>query len=78
MFYRFIIYCILAYVAFRFVRRLMSPRSRQRSSAGTRRATSAQMIRCENCGMFITESSAILVNGRDFCSSACAHRNDRI
>ncbi len=78
MFFRFIFYCILAYLVFRFVRRLLSPRSRQRSTAGTRRATSAQMIRCENCGMFITQSSAILAGGRDFCSRACAQKTDRL
>jgi hypothetical protein len=75
MFLRFIIYCILAYIALRLVRRLISPKAAQRSASGTRRVRAAQMIRCETCGMFITEGSAILAGGRDFCSRACAEKS---
>src|SRR5947207_10955584 len=69
MFFRFIFYCILAYLAIRFVRRLLSPaRSIGGSRVAKRDAVPAQMIRCESCGMFITETSALLIAGREFCS----------
>ncbi len=79
MFFRFIVYCVLAYVALRFVRRLLSPpRSGGGSRAVKREAVPAQMIRCENCGMFITQSSALLVAGREFCSKSCAQKVNRV
>jgi len=75
MFFRFIIYCVLAYIALRLVRRLISPKAPRRSASGARKVRSAQMIRCETCGMFITERSAIMAGGRDFCSRACAEKS---
>jgi hypothetical protein len=75
---KFILYCILAYLALRFVRRLLSPRSGGGSRAAKREAMSAQMIRCENCGMFITQTSALLVAGREFCSKSCAQKVNRV
>jgi hypothetical protein len=74
MFFKFIVYCILAYLAIRFVRKLLSPPVRGSSRATPREPTPSHMIRCENCGMFITQTSALLVGGREFCSSACAHK----
>lgn len=73
MFFRFIVYCILAYLAIRFVRRLLSPPVRG-SSRAPREPTPSHMIRCENCGMFITQTSALLVGGREFCSRSCAQK----
>jgi hypothetical protein len=79
MFFRFILYCVLAYFALRFVRRLLSPpRSVGGSRAAKREAVPAQMIRCENCGMFITQTSALLVAGREFCSKSCAQKVNRV
>jgi len=72
MWLRFIIYSILAYLILRFVRKLLAPApgpSSRRSPSDTR---SARMIRCDNCGMFVTQSSALLVAGREFCSRDCA------
>jgi|SRR6266705_61577 len=76
---KFIVYCVLAYLALRFVRRLLSPpRSVGGSRAAKREAVPAQMIRCENCGMFITQTSALLVAGREFCSKSCAQKVNRV
>jgi len=76
MLLRFIIYTILAYLVLRFVRKLLSPsKPATRATGGPR---SAQMIRCENCGMFITQASALLVAGREFCSKACAQQGSRV
>ena len=74
---RFLIYCVLAYLAYRFVRRLLTP-----GTGGVFKAPSesgpAQMIRCDNCGMFITQTSALLVGGREFCSKSCAQKLNRV
>ena len=78
MFFRFILYCILAYLALRFVRRLLSPGRLGGSRAAKREAMPAQMIRCENCGMFITQTSALFVAGREFCSKSCAQKVNRV
>jgi hypothetical protein len=76
---KFILYCIVAYLALRFVRRLLSPlRSGGGSRAAKREAVPAQMIRCENCGMFITQTSSLLVAGREFCSKSCAQKVNRV
>jgi len=77
MFLRFILYCILAYLALRLVRRLLTPTAGS-SRTATREARPAQMIRCENCGMFITQTSALLVGGREFCSKSCAQGVNRV
>lgn len=76
--FRFIIYCVLAYFAYRFVRRLLSPASGGGSGAATREARPAQMIRCENCGMFITQTSALLAGGREYCSKSCVQKVNRV
>ena len=72
--FRFIIYCVLAYFAYRFVRRLLSPAS----GGGSHAARPAQMIRCENCGMFITQTSALLAGGREYCSKSCVQKVNRV
>ena len=77
MFFRFLIYCLLAYLAFRFVRRLLSPAPGVASGTNTRKVAS-QMIRCENCGMFITQTSALLVSGREYCSKSCAQKVNKV
>ena len=76
MFLRFVFYCILAYFAWRFVRWLMSP-SPARSKRPTFSRHPAQMVRCESCGMFITEGSAMVVEGHDFCSRTCLEERAR-
>ena len=78
MFFRFVLYCILAYLAIRFVRRLLSPARPRGPRVATRDGGPAQMIRCQNCGMFVTQTSALLVGGREFCSTACAQKTNRV
>jgi hypothetical protein len=73
---RFIFYCILAYLSLRFVRWLIKPaRARVRQGGGGQRG--ATMIRCETCGMFVTERSALATEGHDFCSRQCLERRAR-
>jgi hypothetical protein len=76
MLFRFIFYCVLAYLAWRFVRWLVTP-SPARASRGGRGARAASMVRCESCGMFITQSSALVIGGRDFCSRQCLEQKAR-
>src|SRR5437667_11887041 len=78
MFFRFIIYSILAYLAIRFIRRLLSPARPRGPRVATRAGGPAQLIRCQNCGMFVTQTSALLVGGREFCSRACAQKINRV
>ena len=78
MWLRFILYSILAYLVLRFVRRLLTPAPGRGKRAASGGARSAQMIRCESCGMFITQKSALLVGGREFCSKACAQKASRV
>lgn len=73
---QFIFYIVVAYLLLGFVRRLLGAkprevRSGQRSAAG-RTSNSSRLIRCAACGVFITESSAMVVGESGFCSKACA------
>jgi len=36
------------------------------------------MVRCESCGVFVTEGRAMVVGGRKFCSSACMEQKARL
>jgi hypothetical protein len=76
MFLRFIFYSILAYLAMRFIRWLIAPSS-GRAGQAVRGRRAAPMVRCETCGMFITESSALAAGGRDFCSRNCLEQRVR-
>jgi formylmethanofuran dehydrogenase subunit E len=73
---RFIFYCVLAYFAWRFVRWLLTPSSSRPNRSG-RAGRAAAMVRCETCGMFITETSALVAGGRDFCSRHCLEQRAR-
>ena len=73
---RFIFYCILAYLVMRFVRWLITP-SRARSRGATNAPRNATMVRCETCGMFITQRSALAAGGHDFCSRNCLEQRAR-
>ena len=73
---KFIFYCILAYLGMRLIRWLITPsRGRAKQSGGDRRG--ATMVRCETCGMFVTERSALAAGGHDFCSRQCLERRAR-
>jgi hypothetical protein len=74
MLLRFIFYCLVAYAGFRFLRWLVKPAP---ARSNLRSPRSSRMVRCESCGLFVTEGSAMVVRGRDFCSKACAQRNLR-
>jgi hypothetical protein len=79
---KLIIYFIIAYMLLRFVRRMAggfaSSAASSRDPRRTRRASpeprisSSQTVRCENCGVFVTEKSALLIGDKGFCSKACA------
>lgn len=75
---KLLIYCLLAYLAIRFVRKLLAGAPGGASRATPRDPRPAQMIRCENCGMFITQTSALLIGGRGFCSKSCAQKVNRV
>lgn len=76
MLFRFLLYCFLAYLALRFIRWLMTPSSARARRTRQARRTAA-MVRCQTCGMFITEKSALAVGGQDFCSRHCLERRAR-
>lgn len=79
---KLIIYIILLLLVIRFLRRfigrvLFPARSAPRSGGPRRGQAGAhgqasKMVRCQACGTFITESSALVVGGGGFCSKACA------
>ncbi len=73
---KFVFYCILAYLAMRFVRWLVTP-SRAKSRRGRNISRGATMVRCETCGTFVTERSALVVGGHDFCSQTCLEQRAR-
>lgn len=76
--FRIILYIVLAYMVLRFVRRVLTPSRaasrtyRRRQARPRQNVISSRTVRCENCGMFITEKSALIVGGTEFCSKGCA------
>ena len=70
MLIRFVLYSLIAYLVISFVRKLLSP-------AKPARTRSANMVRCERCGVFVTQSSALMISGRSYCSSVCAQVQQR-
>ena len=82
--FKLIIYLILLLLIIRFLRRFIGrvlfPPPPATASGGQRRAQAAEkeraskMVRCQACGTFITESSALVVGGSGYCSKACAER----
>ena len=74
MLFRFIFYLVIAYTALRIVRWLIKPTTRGARRMAAGRPRPSQMIRCATCGMFITQTSALALGGREFCSKSCAER----
>ncbi|MFL6216642.1 MAG: PP0621 family protein [Blastocatellia bacterium] len=72
---KFIFYCILAYLGMRFVRWLIKPSRARSGRVGAQRG--ATMVRCETCGMFVTQRSALVAGGHDFCSRNCLEQRAR-
>ena len=73
---KFIFYCILAYLVMRLVRWLITP-SRARAGRVSGAQRGATMVRCETCGMFVTQRSALVTGGHDFCSRHCQEQRAR-
>ena len=69
---RLIFYFLVAYFAFRFVKRLISGvpsiGQRRQDPYGSR---TSQMVRCEECGTFVSESRALMSGNKAFCSQSC-------
>jgi hypothetical protein len=78
MFLRFILYSVIAYFVIRFIKSFISGASRVKpvsgpdARQGVRKTVAATMIRCESCGTFITENSALHSGNQLFCSNSCA------
>jgi hypothetical protein len=79
MFLRFILYSVIAYFVIRFVRSFISGAKGAKLASGQtvgqqpRKKVAATMIRCESCGTFITENSALQAGNRLFCSNSCVN-----
>jgi hypothetical protein len=78
MFLRFLLYSVIAYFVIRFVRSFISGAKGAKLASGqatgqkSRKTVAATMIRCDSCGTFITESSAMHTGNHLFCSNSCA------
>ena len=78
---KLILYFIIAYMLLRFARRMLSgfgspatsgrEAGRPRPAPSEPRISSSQTVRCDNCGVFVTEKSALLVGDKGFCSKSC-------
>jgi len=75
-FIQLVFYVIVGYFIVSVIRRLMRGGSPRREAAARRQQSSgrrsSQMIRCEACGTFVTEGSALIVGDTGFCSKGCA------
>ncbi len=72
MLFRFILFLVLAYTVLRVVRWLINPSSSAGRRVAARGPRPSHMIRCATCGMFVTQKSALALEGREFCSKSCA------
>jgi hypothetical protein len=78
MFLKFLLYSVIAYFVIRFVRSFISGAKSTKTASGQtvgqkpRKTVAATMIRCDSCGTFITENSAMHTGSRFFCSNSCA------
>ena len=70
---RLIAYFIVFYLLWKFVRWLVAPlkRSSARGTGANAAAKSNLLVKCVNCGTFITEARALIVRGKPYCSAAC-------
>jgi hypothetical protein len=72
---KFLLYSVIAYFVIRFVRSFFSGAKNAKLATGqasSRKKVAATMIRCDSCGTFITESSALTSGNHLFCSNSCA------
>jgi hypothetical protein len=88
--FKFVTYVFVAYLALWYLRRLLGffsvasrPVSKPgrsapgRSPAVVPREKSSVMVRCESCGTFLTQGSALTIGGKTFCSSSCVEQKAR-
>jgi hypothetical protein len=68
---RFILYSVIAYFVIRFIKSFFSGAKNAKLATGSRKRVAATMIRCDACGTFITESSAVPSGNHLFCSKSC-------
>jgi hypothetical protein len=70
---RFLIYLVLAYVAYRIIKAMLRPRGRVSS-----RDVIDEMVKCSCCETYVPRREAIKKidegKSRDFCSEECATR----
>ncbi len=70
---RLLTYFVVGYLFWKFLKWLVAPaKKRGDSSGGNPGGKAMLLIKCNACGMFITESRALMVRGRAYCSTACA------
>lgn len=78
MFLRFILYSVIAYFVIRVARSFIKGLNGVAHTSGPtvgqkpRKTVAATMIRCDSCGTFITENSAMRSGSGLFCSNSCA------
>ncbi len=64
---RLVILIILAWVAYRFVRRLLNADT---ESSPTENLEKIEMVPCEKCGVHIPKQEALMRDGKAYCSAA--------
>jgi hypothetical protein len=74
MLLKFILFLVLAYTLLRVVRWLGNPSPSGGRRVADRSPRAAHMIRCATCGLFVTQKSALVLGGREFCSKSCAEQ----
>lgn len=72
-FLKFVLYSLIAYVAFRFFVSLAKPAPVRRTSPREPRSA-GRTIRCNACGVFVPEKNALILGGSAFCSTACVEK----
>lgn len=75
MLLKFILYSVIAYFVIRLVKSLVigaKSGGAIKGQAGARKTVAATMIRCDSCGTFITQGSALSAGNQLFCSNSCA------
>ena len=76
--FKFIVYCLIAYMIVRFVGRLLDRElSGYRRGKGERRTIKTTMVKCQTCGTYVPENRAITFGGKDFCSANCLSQKAR-
>ena len=80
---RFIIYSIIAYLLLRFIRRVFRALPVSVAQNIDREANNqkknpigsndyAPTVKCEVCGMYVAQNTALLTGERRYCSKSCA------